>query len=301
MPTHPKVSVCIPVYNAGDFLRPAIASVLTQDYKDFELIVVDDCSTQPTEVVVAEFDDERLHFHRNPHNLGLVGNWNRCLELAQGEYVTIFHQDDVMLPAHLDLSVRVLDANPTVSFVYSNIRRIDETGRVIGNHDIPQPKMDIIMPGWRVFEMVAATGNPIACPSVVARKKCYRRLGTFDVRLPFAADLEMWMRMAKHYDVGYLAQPLVACREHPGQETARFSGTGMDYLDVLRALDLAFSRNLPPTYSRYARKSYQTLALQAIRMAWWKLGQGKIARALHYTSIAAVSLSRTHIRLFAQE
>jgi len=295
MPTHPKVSVCIPVYNAGDFLRPAIASILAQDFKDFELIVVDDCSTQPTEAVVVEFDDARLRFQRNSHNLGLVGNWNRCLELAQGEYVTVFHQDDIMRPSNLSRKVSTLDINSTVGYVYSNIQQIDETGQVIGGHWLPQPKVDLILPGQAIFKMVAAVGNPISCPSVVARAECYERLGTFDRRLSFAVDLEMWMRIAKHYDVGYLARSLVAQRVHPRQETSRFAGTGRDYLDVLRGLDIVSSSHLSPNYAGYVRRAYQSLARRAVRMARWKLGQGEIVNGLRYLAVVAMSLSRAYV------
>lgn len=299
MPARPKVSVCIPVYNAGEFLRPAIAGVLAQNFKDFEFIIVDDCSTQPIEAVVAEFDDVRLSFHRNAHNLGLVGNWNRCLELARGEYITIFHQDDIMLPGNLAHKVAILEANPKVGFVYSNIRRIDESGQVIGGHWLPQPATDAILPGWAIFEMVAATGNPISCPSVVARKACYEHLGLFDPRLPFATDLEMWLRIAKHYDAGYLAQPLVAQRVHLGRETSRFQDTGRDYLDVLRALDIVSSQPLPSTHFRHVRKAYRTLSVQAIQQARWKFRKGKFTNGLRYLTVSIRSLSRTYFHATA--
>jgi glycosyltransferase involved in cell wall biosynthesis len=272
--------------------------VLRQCFTDFELIVVDDCSTESTEAVIAEFNDSRLQYHRNTRNLGLVGNWNHCLELAQGEYIAIFHQDDVMSPNHLSRQVDILDKNSQIGFAYSNIERINETGTVIGGHWLPdliQPEQDTILPGEAIFDAIAAYGNVIPCPSVVVRRECYERLGTFDHKLPFATDLEMWLRIAAHYDVGYLADPLVAQRVHPEQETAKFANTGRDYFDVLHAFRIVFSRKLPQTHLRYARRAYRTLAAQAIGMAKWKLRQGQIVNGLRYISVTNLALVHAYL------
>lgn len=293
LPGMPKVSVCIPVYNAGKYLQTAISSVLNQCFKDFELIIVDDCSTDSSETTVTEFDDVRLSFHRNSHNLGLVGNWNHCLELARGEYIAIFHQDDVMFPDNLMRQVEMLDENPTIGFVYSNIKRIDASGQVIGGHWLPgliQPDVDTILPGEAIFDAVAKYGNIIPCPAVIVRRECYERLGMFDARLPFTTDMEMWMRIAADYDVGYIADPVVAMRVHSNQETASFADTGRDYLDVLHALNIMFSRKLPKTHLRHARRAYHTLSSQAIGMAKWKFRQGQIHYGLRYISVAGMSL-----------
>jgi len=291
---HPIVSVCIPVYNAGEFLQFAIESVLKQDFPDFELIIVDDCSTQPTKTVVGQFDDHRLSYYRNSHNLGLVDNWNRCINLAKGEFITIFHQDDVMCPKNLARKVIVLKDHHNVGLVYSNIIRIDEKGEFIGNHWIPQSNTDNIYSGQELFMMIANTGNPISCPSVIVRKECYERLGLFDFRLPFATDLEMWMRIAVHYDIGYLATPLIAQRVHMDQETARFSGKGKDYLDVYYAYEIAFSHNNPQAYLQHAKKAYKTLSSHAICMARWKFRQGRVIYAAKYLAVAIMSLKRAN-------
>jgi len=293
VPTRPKVSACIPVYNPGDFLQSAIVSVLAQDFKDFELIIVDDCSTQPTEAVIAEFDDERLSFRRNSRNLGLVGNWNRCLGLAQGVYVTIFHQDDIMHPSNLRRKVEALDANPDAGFAYSNIQRIDATGQIVGGHWLPQPPSDTVLSGDDMFAMIASLGNPISCPSVMARRECYQRLGFFDVRLPFTADLEMWMRISTVYKAVYIAEPLILQRVHSGQETTRFQGTGRDYRDVMRAFDIVCSRHLSSVQNALMSKAYKTLSTQAFMMARWKFRQGQISNGLRYSAVAVGAFRRS--------
>ena len=95
------LSVCVPVYNGNKFLEEAIRSVLNQTFKDFELVIVDDCSTEDPAPILSRFKDSRIQFHRNVVRQGLVGNWNRCVELSRGNLVCVFHQDDVMLPENL--------------------------------------------------------------------------------------------------------------------------------------------------------------------------------------------------------
>jgi hypothetical protein len=177
-----------------------------------------------------------------------------------------------------------------VGFVYSDIVRIDKSGEYMGGHYIDQPGSDRVLSSCELYRMMAETGNPVACPTVMVRKECYEGLGLFDTRFPFAADMEMWLRMAARYDVGFLARPLVAHRVHDGQEGARFRGTGRDYLDVVRVLDRTFSRDLPGRCARFRREMYLTLCRQAIPMARWKFRSGQIGPALRYTYIALKSL-----------
>lgn len=296
MKVRPSLSVCIPVYNAGKYLEPAIESVLAQDYDDFELIVVDDNSKERTESTIEGFRDTRLRFMRNEENLGLPANWNRCIGLATGSYISIFHQDDLMLPSNLRKKIDVLNNNPEIGFVYSDIITIDDSGKIIGGHYIHQPDSDRIMPGSAVFEMASRAGNPIACPSVIVRAKCYEKLGVFDSHFPFATDLEMWLRIAGRYSIGYINEPLVAHRIHQSQEGARFRGTGRDYMDNYRVLNTVYSTSLPPNCANTASLAYKTLAAQSLAMARWRLRMGQPQNAWRYTLVALMSLTRAGLR-----
>ena len=111
------VSVCLPTYNGAAYIETALRSILHQTYQDFELLVVDDGSTDATLDIVRSFSDPRIRLHRNPERLGIPANWNRCLELAGGAFVCLFHQDDAMLPENLERKVQLLSADETVGFV----------------------------------------------------------------------------------------------------------------------------------------------------------------------------------------
>lgn len=287
----PKVSVCIPVFNPGPFLTEAIDSVLAQSFADFELLVVDDASTQPVEAVVSRYNDPRLRFEKNPHNLGLAGNWNRCLALAGGEYITIFHQDDLMRRDNLAAKVALLDSYPSVGLVHSNIETIDAAGTVTGGHWAVQPSEAPVMPGRQCFEQLALRGNFISCPSVMVRSACYETLGRFDARLPFSCDMEMWMRIASRYDVGYLPAQLVASRVHPSQETQRFSGEGREIREVQKALEIAFTEHAPAGISPDLRRAaHRNLVAWAYRIGRWKLGQRRWRAAFGYLAAGGEAL-----------
>ena len=279
----PKVSVCIPVFNPGPFLTDAINSVLAQTFTDFELLVVDDASTQPVEAMVSRYNDSRLRFEKNPRNLGLVSNWNRCLALAGGEYTTIFHQDDLMRPDNLAAKAALLDGHPGVGLVHSGISTIDPAGTVIGGHWATQPSDAPVTSGQDCFKQLATRGNFISCPSVIVRSACYQTLGGFDERLPFSCDMEMWMRIASRYDVGYLPAQLIANRVHSSQETQRFSGAGREIREVKKALDIAFTEYASAGVSHgLKRAARRNLIAWAYRMGRWKLSQSHWRAALGY-------------------
>jgi glycosyltransferase involved in cell wall biosynthesis len=242
--THtPRVSICIPTWNGSKYIGDGISSVLAQTLTDFELIVVDDNSTDSTDSVVESFRDPRLSFHRNSERLGLVGNWNRCLELASCEYVTIFHQDDVMAPENLAEKVRVLEREPQVGFVYSRVDQIDKDGNSIAYQISNSPEQDCVESGMKLFETLILNDNHVRCPSVVARRTCYETVGDFDSRLPFTADWEMWMRIALFYDVAYLSRPLAKYRCHAGNETGNFLNTTRELEQYFMAKKLVLEKH----------------------------------------------------------
>jgi glycosyltransferase involved in cell wall biosynthesis len=105
----PKVSVCIPAFNAASYLPAAIESVLNQSFRDFHLVVSDDASDDHTPSVLMRYNDDRLSVVRSPDRLGQAANWNRCVELARGEYVVLLHADDELMPYYIERSIEVLD------------------------------------------------------------------------------------------------------------------------------------------------------------------------------------------------
>ena len=137
------VSVCIPAYNNGDTIKATVDSVLASDYKNIEVIAVDDCSTDDTYEVLCSIKSPKLSVYRNEKNLGMSGNWNRCLSLCKGEYVRVLCADDRIDSDLISREVAVLDAVPSVVMVSSDTAFVDESGRVVGHYDRYRAKKSV--------------------------------------------------------------------------------------------------------------------------------------------------------------
>jgi glycosyltransferase involved in cell wall biosynthesis len=170
-----KVSVCIPTYNGAEFVAKAIESVLAQTFADFELLVIDDSSNDATVDIVRSFTDPRMRICRNEKRLGIPGNWNRCLSLARGEYICLFHQDDIMLPENLERKVQVLASDATIGFVHSAARMLlEDSAPTALENWIEDTDHDFITDGVIYFRKLFFRGNLVCAPTVVAR--CQRLL-----------------------------------------------------------------------------------------------------------------------------
>jgi glycosyltransferase involved in cell wall biosynthesis len=304
-----KSSVCIPAYNGANYIGEAISSTLNQTLADFELIIVDDCSTDNTEAVIQSFSDNRISYYKNATRLGLVGNWNRCLELSRGQYVCIFHQDDVMMPDNLAEKVKILEEHPHVGLVYSDVLQIDTAGALIREGWPAKPPFEQqgVCRGLEFLRTQLLGPNTISCPGVVVRKECYEKLGGFDARLPFTADWEMWLRLAVFYDVAYLAKPLIKYRWHENNETLNFRGI-KDLEHSYRAKILVLDKHpklIPDVKSLRSKvvKMYKQLALDHIlhhyRQGEYEQGKEYLAFALEIESSEEQSVLKGTLDLFS--
>jgi glycosyltransferase involved in cell wall biosynthesis len=277
-----KVSVCIPVYNGSAYIAESINSVLAQTYEDFHLIVCDNCSTDNTEEIVRSFHDPRLTFIRNSENLGLVGNANRCLEISKGEYVCIWHHDDVMLPANLEYKVHLLDEHPEVGFVHSNLILIDEMGEIIApeiwNED---SRRDYIEDGLTLLKKYLSYlpfGASLFIGAVLARRKCYEKVGRFNPEFPHCNDSEMWIRMMLFYNVACIGTPLVKYRVHPISTSSHWGNfTSLPYIkEHYQVATMIFSkyRGHIPQANILKRKTCFSFGKRALHLANLAISNG---------------------------
>ena len=131
-----------------------------------------------------------------------------------------------MMPQNIEKKVALLEANPQVGFVHSNVLMIDRQGQVLGEHWELDSRQDYVCAGREFFlKMIQPDKNYVCCPSVLARRECYQKFGNFRTELFFACDLELWMRFSLYYDVGCLGEPLVQFRRHRGSESFRTEGS----------------------------------------------------------------------------
>lgn len=214
----PKVSVCIPTFNGAAYIRGAVDSVLKQEYQDFEVVIVDNCSTDQTEALVAELSSqsEKICFFRNEQNIGLAGNLNTCLEHARGEYIKYLCVDDLLLPGCLEQMVAGLDAHPAVSLVCGGRLSINESGQPFGLRRYSSHKE--VIPGYKVITRCLFAGNFIGEPTAVMFRKSDMTV-RFRDDLPQLMDMEMWFRLLENGKLLNIETPLCSIRFHEAQMT----------------------------------------------------------------------------------
>ena len=270
------MSVLVPAYNAMDFLPETIASVLAQTYRNFELIIVNDGSTDTTEDWVKGLSDPRIKLI-SQENKGLSGARNTGLLHAKGQYIAFIDADDLWSPTKLEKQVRKLDNSPAVGLVYSWIALIDETGEMQGKLRKNRASGDV----W----IDLTIHNIVECGSVaLVRRECFDRVGLFDETLPFSCseDWDMWLRIAAYYPFELIEEPLVYYRCHTNNLSSRWQAMEESFQIVLKkAFDSA-----PDALQVHKNKSY---GFAKLRVAWKALqnsgGDGKTARQLERQAI----------------
>lgn len=215
----PKVSICVPTFNGANYLRQAIDSVLEQDYQDFEIVIVDNCSTDQTATVVDGLllkAGRRIRFYKNDRNIGMAGNLNKCLEYARGMYIKFLCVDDLLLPGCLEQMAEGLDTYPLVTVICGGRRAINEAGEALGlRRYAPQ---SLIVRGSKAITRCLFGGNFIGEPTAVMFRK-RDLISCFREDLPQLMDMEMWFRLLERGDLLSIEKPLCAIRNHDAQMT----------------------------------------------------------------------------------
>ena len=208
----PAVSVVLPTYDRERLLGRAGSSVLAQTYCDFELIVVDDGSTDGTRAVMRSMSDPRLRYLRLERNRGAAAARNAGIAVARGEYVAFQDSDDEWLPAKLELHMRAFEtASPEVGVVYSDMHRVFADGTV-RYRPSPTVLCGVLIDAMRGFYQVCGLGIQAA----VIRRECFARVGGFDEAFAALEDLELFVRLAKRYRFERLPIALVRYYETDG-------------------------------------------------------------------------------------
>jgi glycosyltransferase involved in cell wall biosynthesis len=231
MSSQPLVSVCIPSYNSEAFIGRTIESILDQEFRDFEVVINDDCSPDGTFRVVQEYADPRIRAHRNEANLGLGANWNRTLSLAAGKYIKLVCGDDVLYPGCLRRQVELLEAQENTEAVLTVCRRdvVDAGGRLLLRG---KPSLE---PGLNsgldlIRRCIRRGANMLGEPLVgLFRAGLLSRTGMCDPTNPYLIDLALWADLAKHGQVFVDSRCLGAFRVSSRAVSARLGMSQAHY------------------------------------------------------------------------
>lgn len=211
-----KVSICIPTYNMAKYLGFAVESALNQSYRDIEVILCDNASTDNTQELLSRFKDSRLKVFRNDTNIGMIRNFNRCIELSSGEYIKFLEADDLLETDCVSKMVGFADQYPDVGIISCGRTLIDVGGKVIGGHCKDRTE---VLPGSVIVSRIRRMGNEIGTPTdVMVRRDILNNTGLFDTDYEnYLNDWDLWIRIAEKSDVGFIAEALTKVRRHPEQ------------------------------------------------------------------------------------
>lgn len=218
---NPKVSVIIPVYNGEKYIAYAIESVLCQTYKNIEIIVVDDDSKDKTAEVVRNYQETYNQTDKQEGltyiyqtNQGTAAARNKGIVNSTGEYIALLDYDDIWEPEKIELQVKYMIEHQEVGMVHSDAGFIDKNGNLID--DMKRPKGFTVY--GRCFKELFIQ-NKIRTSTAVIRSSCLDKIGLFDENIRHCEDLDLWLRLAREFSIGYVDQILCHYRLHDSNMT----------------------------------------------------------------------------------
>ena len=206
-----KVSILIPSYNAARYLSQAVDSALNQTFQDFEIIIIDDGSTDNTREIVERYlkqePDKIRYIYQD--NQGLACARNTGIKAAKGDYLALLDADDIWCPDRLEKGIEAIESDPGIGLVHANSTRVDENGRTLFT-----PVRDLRYLAGPMFENIFLRKADIACPTVLFRKACCDEVGLFDPHLTRLGceDRELWLRIVRKFKIVHIDQALALYR-----------------------------------------------------------------------------------------
>jgi len=280
----PTVSIVVPTYNRAHYLGQAIDSILSQTYTDYEIIVIDDGSTDHTAELVKAMSDPRIRYIFQ-ENQGISGARNTGVQTARGRYIAFLDSDDVWLPDLLQAAVETLDTDPAIGLVYARAQAFDREGT-------PLPQKTGAPPKFADDPLQSALwGDFVTTITVVVRRELLERVGPFDETMKGNEDWDMWIRLARVSQFRFVDRVLASFRVHAGRTTG---GDSEHFCTItegrFRPLDKAFADPNVPEYILNLKPLAYRNAHIDVACRWISVGETRKALA-HMRAALAVAPS----------
>ncbi|MFJ5956264.1 glycosyltransferase family 2 protein [Paenarthrobacter sp. NPDC092416] len=277
--SRPLVTVVVPCYNYARFLPAAVASALTQEGVDVEVIVVDDASTDESLTVANSLaaTDARVKVVAHPHNRGHIATYNDGLARAGGKYVTLLSADDLIAPGALARAAALMEHNNRVGMVYGLPKDFSDPSTTPWPDTSPQRSTWTLWKGKSWIALACARGrNFILSPEVVMRTEAVLGIGAYNATLPHSGDLEYWLRAAAIWDVGRINGPVQAYYRVHGanMHQTHFAAAAVDLqhrLDAFRVLEDPRFPVPAELRARQLHRAQRALGKEATRLAYSEL------------------------------
>ena len=272
MPMNPKVSICIPTYNRKDYLKETLDSIFSQTYKDYEIVIVDDGSTDGTEEMIKKCGKSISYYWQK--NAGEAATKNKLVELSNGKFITLIDSDDLLMPDAVERMVNAIESQPDEVIAYGPYIRIDENGKNIGRCE---RKL------YSGFVTRYLFGNIFvhSCGSMYS-KKIFLELGGRDESLKVCSDYEFWLRASLKYRFIALPEPTFKRRRHMENLSKVSSQNCLTELQVLERFyyEKGGKDVIPP------KIAMRRLSEEMYRVGKCALREGKIDEAKNYFNLS---------------
>lgn len=188
-----KITVLMPIYNADDYLEESIKSILNQTYTDFDLLAIDDGSTDNSAAIIHSFQDDRVHYLKNEKNMGIVPTLNRGLALIEGPYIVRMDSDDICLPTRFEEQIKFMDQYPEVAVSGTSIEIFTDDGKV---------RKKIVKTNPATLRTQLIFEAALMHPSVIIRNDVIKKEQlTYDINHKATEDIGLWQKIAFKYDL----------------------------------------------------------------------------------------------------
>lgn len=276
--TGPGVSVVIPAYNSAETLIRALDSVASQSRPAYEVIVVDDASTDSTAAVASGYQKLPVKLIRLAKNSGAAEARNRGVKAATGEFIAFLDADDEWLPSKLERQVALINSDSSIAFVSCESKLISNLGVDLGDiyrgHEVVSGAL-----AWKAL----LKDNFVTTPSVVVPKLLFEELGGFDPKLKIAEDQDMWIRLAEHGSLGYVHECLVIVHE---RKSSLSSGAFSDQLTFTLPMIEGHLERLRAKLSAQDIVEIRGRRLQRLGQIAFSRGDSAVGRRLILQSVA---------------
>jgi glycosyltransferase involved in cell wall biosynthesis len=286
MSKSPLVSICIPTYNRAGMVDDAIKSALSQTYTNIEVLVVDNASQDNIESVIARYQDKRLLFFKNSKNLGMYGNFNKCIYLSHGEYIHILHSDDFIDSNFTQTCVDFMESHPEVMMTFgaAQVLTINGPERKISASD-----HNVIYPAPKGFKLILENDNPVVCPTVMMKRCVYESYGPYSCEYPYAGDFYQWLKISRNIDIAFVAKAILYYRQ--GDHTESFQllqKTPLGYIDIIKVY-MQIIEDLGNEVSSYRREL--NISIRAHMRACINAGKGQSFRMKSFSPLIFIGFS----------
>lgn len=276
----PKVSIIVPSYNRAEFIPATLDSILAQTFKDFELIFVDDGSTDDTEVILARYanHDERIRYIKQSNSERAVARSNG-MKHAQGEYIALVDSDDIWYPQKLEKQLEILERHNDIVLCYASVNRIDFDGNRVKS----APRQHQGHSGYIFFDLLMRNFIPSVTP--MFRSDIFHKVGQQNTEFIPYEDWDFWLRISLHGKFFHISEPLGDYRLHPGQSVKNVkaehiekvtlavlaNNTDINNLNLQKYLEITNTSE-----QKWQKISAQAFAEAHLRIAYWYIVSGKL-------------------------